>query len=178
MDRSLLDNQSRQSRGPQLRSTHGLEAMIKDFCQFMVLDDITIKNADPNGNTSPAQCARYAASTDLLKVQEPVSDGNQYYYLVLAVAFDYNGCSSPNDKHKDGISFKDYGADKCRDVLWKSVANKCKFNHAKKMGLSSYPAIGGMYWKDCMRWTVVAVVDDHGPPDTLEGHNGWAGIVT
>ncbi|KAG9791646.1 hypothetical protein KCU88_g1038, partial [Aureobasidium melanogenum] len=157
---------------------HPDEAIIKDFCQFMVLDDITIKNADPNGNTSPAQCARYAASTDLLNVQEPVADGNQYYYLVLAVAFDYNGCSSPNDKHKDGISFKDYGADKCRDVLWKSVANKCKFDHAKKMGISSYPAIGGMYWKDCMRWTVVAVVDDHGPPDTLEGHNGWAGIPT
>ncbi|EXJ78811.1 hypothetical protein A1O1_09213 [Capronia coronata CBS 617.96] len=146
------------------------EDLIDDFCKYMVLNDITIYSGRPDGKKAPGECAHYVMGR-LLNQEELPFSANNNFGMTIAVAFDYNGCSSPDDKHKDGISFSDYGEHKCHDNLWKTLVNKCQFDNPEKMGLSKFPAVGGLLWKDCMRWTVLSVSDSYTPPDTLSGHD-------
>jgi hypothetical protein len=39
----------------------------------------------------------------------------------------------------------------------------------KQMNLDNFTCVGGVAWKDCMRWTLVAIDDLKAPDDTLYG---------
>ncbi|EXJ64710.1 hypothetical protein A1O7_01048 [Cladophialophora yegresii CBS 114405] len=89
----------------------------------------------------------------------------QNYPIVFALHFDYNGCSSPTDKHRNGIHMPDYGTDDCYHNFEQVLVENCLFtiNAVNEMKIGAYPIVGGMLFKDCMRWTVMAPRSDLGP---------------
>lgn len=94
------------------------------------------------------------------------------YRVTVGLVFDYNGCKGPDDKHKDGIDFSQYGSKKCQDNFKEVLVDKCKFSdkfvkEATNIGANKW--IGGMGWRDCMRWTVIAADEKFAAPETLPG---------
>ncbi|OAL22930.1 hypothetical protein AYO22_06838 [Fonsecaea multimorphosa] len=144
------------------------EGPISNFCQSLVDRNIVIyqglevTSASSSGVVSPGEC-------DLFP-----SDGNSKfdYELTIGLAFDFNGCASPTGTpYVNGISMKAYGKDKCVSNFMSQLNDKCEFSDsdAKKRGLGQWTKVGGMYFEDCMRWTIIAARNDLSPPDTVDG---------
>ncbi|OAP59637.1 hypothetical protein AYL99_06935 [Fonsecaea erecta] len=142
---------------------------IDAFCQSLVdrnivfYQGIAITAASSAGLVSPGECEQFASV-----------DGSKFSYnLTLGLAFDFNGCQSPTGTpFVNGVSMKEYGGEKCVQTFWNHLNEKCQFSDsdAKKRGLGQYTRVGGMYWADCMRWTIIAARSDLSPPDTVDGN--------
>ncbi|KAI1608154.1 hypothetical protein EDD36DRAFT_106314 [Exophiala viscosa] len=142
---------------------------INEFCETITKDQIFLNDGEPNGQSSPAECALYS-----VPFQNQVTLNE--YPIVIALTFDYNGCSSPTDQYRNGINMSAYGSKDCINGFTKNLVQKCKFsdNQVKKWNLEQWKlnTIGGMYWQDCMRWTLMAVNWSAAPPDILPNHSG------
>ncbi|KAK4935755.1 hypothetical protein LTR10_023255 [Elasticomyces elasticus] len=141
---------------------------ISDFCESITKDQIFLNDGDPNGQSSPAECALYSAP---FQNQIAVNE----YPIVIGLTFDYNGCDSPTDKYRNGVNMSSYGSKECINVFTNNLVKKCKFNdnEVKKWNLEQWKqnTIGGMYWQDCMRWTLMAVNWSAAPPNILPSHS-------
>ncbi|OQV04771.1 hypothetical protein CLAIMM_09604 [Cladophialophora immunda] len=142
---------------------------ISKFCQSLVdrnivfYQGIAITAASSSGLVSPGECDLFPSH----------GDSKFDYELTIGLAFDFNGCASPTGTpFVNGISMKDYGEQKCISTFWNHLNDKCKFSDsdAKKRGLGQWTRVGGIYWADCMRWTIIAARSDLSPPDNVDGN--------
>ncbi|KAH0841271.1 hypothetical protein FOPE_06396 [Fonsecaea pedrosoi] len=141
---------------------------IKKFCKKLVDRDIVLYQGLSFAATSssevvsPGECDLFPSN----------GDSEFDYDLTIGLAFDYNGCPSPTGTPLvNGVSMKKYGQDKCVSTFWNHITKECDFSNseAKKRGLGQWTRVGGMYWADCMRWTLIAARKDLSPPDTVDG---------
>ncbi|KIW77733.1 hypothetical protein Z517_07566 [Fonsecaea pedrosoi CBS 271.37] len=141
---------------------------IKKFCKKLVDRDIVLYQGLSFAATSssevvsPGECDLFPSN----------GDSAFDYDLTIGLAFDYNGCPSPTGTPLvNGVSMKKYGQDKCVSTFWNHITKECDFSNseAKKRGLGQWTRVGGMYWADCMRWTLIAARKDLSPPDTVDG---------
>ncbi|RVX66543.1 hypothetical protein B0A52_09419 [Exophiala mesophila] len=143
------------------------KALIAEFCNMLETFELVIVPREPGQDKeSQGECHNFYV--------EPTAEALALYNyrVTVGVVFDYNGCKGPDDKHKEGIDFSKYGSKKCRDNFKDLLVDKCKFSdHFVKDGTNMGPNkwIGGMAWKDCMRWTVIAPDEKFAAPDTLPG---------
>ncbi|KIV94899.1 hypothetical protein PV10_02620 [Exophiala mesophila] len=143
------------------------KALIAEFCNMLETFELVIVPREPGQDKeSQGECHNFYV--------EPTAEALALYNyrVTVGVMFDYNGCKGPDDKHKEGIDFSKYGSKKCRDNFKDLLVDKCKFSDqfvkdGTNMGPNKW--IGGMAWKDCMRWTVIAPDEKFAAPDTLPG---------
>ncbi|KAJ9608702.1 hypothetical protein H2200_006473 [Cladophialophora chaetospira] len=89
------------------------------------------------------------------------------YNITIQLVYDSAGCDN-NDKYATGINMTDYGWKNCRDVFHDKILNNCQFSDktTDHLGLGDSNMVGGVYWQDCMRWTIISVKDDLSQIDT------------
>ena len=136
------------------------------FCKSIRYDSKVIGHYDPgepDDTETPGVCETWYPP-----------EGEQYtlagYGLLFGIAYDVLGCK-PDDEYRDGITFRDWSPDgKCRETMMDNIVDKCTLKdkdkdvwHDEKLGIDKeFDTFGGIFWQDCMRFTVVAV-----PPDTV-----------
>lgn len=141
------------------------KSLIADFCDLLERFGHIIKPGIPTDDTeSPGECHTFhvdLAQTDLALYN---------YRVTITLAFDHNGCDGPSDKYRHGIDFTNYGSRKCQDRFKHDLVDKCRFPHAivgKSTNMGPNEWIGGVLWKDCLRWTVIAADEKFRAPETL-----------
>ncbi|ETI28658.1 hypothetical protein G647_01109 [Cladophialophora carrionii CBS 160.54] len=139
------------------------EGQLWRFCEYLTdkAFNFTIHegSGNPAANVVPGVC-------ELWEFPGYYATFLKDYPIVFGLAFDYNGCSSATDKHRNGINMPDYGTSDCYHAFESLLVEKCIFTNdvMAQMKMGKYPVIGGMLFKDCMRWTVMAPRHDLAPP--------------
>ncbi|KIW72780.1 hypothetical protein PV04_00955 [Phialophora macrospora] len=136
-----------------LGDTNKKDTSLWHFCEYLTdrTGNFTIDQGGEKGGPLPGVCEIW----DYPGFFATKFDG---YPVVFQVAFDFNGCASPTDKYRNGVYMPDYGTDDCYHAFQDLLLKKCLLSEEERelLKLGLYPAVGGMLFKDCMRWTIMA----------------------
>jgi hypothetical protein len=158
--------------------------LVLQFCTD--LTNQKIKIVPPKEATEPGselgECKRYTENSFRIAVERFNGEKRLAFSghnISIALAYDTRGCPADPNVSTDGggVDMAKYGVDQCHDGFINNVVNKCTFPPAYVKGKNlagtwgNFSAIGGLFFRDCMRWTLVAVDDSQAPPDILYGQN-------
>ena len=149
------------------------------FCTDVTSQKIKIvppKEATESGYEL-GECKRYTENSFRIAA-ERYSGGKRLaaagHNISMSLVYDTRACPADLDvTTHGGVDLAEYGVDKCHDAFKTHIIGECTFkdDYVKNLGLGNFSAIGGVFFRDCMRWTIVAVDDSQAPPDVLYGQD-------
>ncbi|OCT44183.1 hypothetical protein CLCR_00553 [Cladophialophora carrionii] len=96
------------------------------FCEYLTdkAFNFTIRegSGNPAANVVPGVCELWDFPGHYATYLED-------YPIVFGLAFDYNGCSSATDKHRNGINMPDYGTSDCFHAFEALLVENCEYLH-------------------------------------------------
>ena len=132
--------------------------LVEKFCQTLVQNAEITYSGKQQGVCEvygKGSCTR--TENNECAMFEHVSPTNDGASVVFAVTYSKDGIKC-NVEDKP-VNFSKLGLKTCVDKLTKNLINKCKFsgNPKKSNGYTDHLVLGGTYWDECMRYTIVAV---------------------
>lgn len=123
------------------------------------------------------ECKRY--SEDVYRKSLEASGGGTQYSLqgrniTISLAWDNDGCQVALEPTPyRAVNFGTYGVQNCQSMFVNNTINACKLSnqYLHDTNLGKFTSVGGIYWENCLRWTIVAIEDSLAPPDTLFGYS-------
>ena len=118
---------------------------------------ISVPFGNPPKGISLAECYRFRGS-------DTNTYGDNGHDVVVQITSDKLGCKYDGDECKDDfclkyIEFEHYDVEKC-------VENFSKLKDCGEKRDSAWNNRGGIYFSDCMRWTILTQDNGKLPPDT------------